>query len=105
MKKILDFGLVKMGKFGFFSTYSTHLKLLISKLVFHSHNRIFRIRKSLKATYILLVTKTKITFLNAKNSEKQTNILVSSGNEKTMVVSIEVQNGYCVKYSILGDND
>ena len=24
---------------------------------------------------------------------------------KSMVVNTEVQNGYCVKYSILGDND
>ena len=38
MKKICDFRLVKMGTFGFFSIYSTHLKLPISKLIFHSHN-------------------------------------------------------------------
>ena len=38
MKKIWDFRLVKMEKFGFFSIYSTHLKLPISKLIFHSHN-------------------------------------------------------------------
>ena len=30
--------LVKMGKFGFFLIYSAHLKLPISRLVFHSHN-------------------------------------------------------------------
>ena len=39
------------------------------------------------------------------NLKKQTNILGSSGHEKSMVVNAEVQNGYCVKYSILGDND
>ena len=38
MKKIWDFRLVKMGKFGFISIYSTYLKLPISKLSFHSHN-------------------------------------------------------------------
>ena len=38
MKKIWDFRLVKMVKFGFFSIYFTHLKLPISKLIFHSHN-------------------------------------------------------------------
>ena len=58
MKKIWDFRLVKMGKFGFFSIYSTHLKLPISKLIFHSHNsQNLQDIKSLKATYILLVTK------------------------------------------------
>ena len=30
--------LVKMGKFAFFSIYSTHLKLPISKLLFDTHN-------------------------------------------------------------------
>ena len=38
MKIIWDFRLVKMGKCGFFSIYSIHLKLSISKLIFHSHN-------------------------------------------------------------------
>ena len=38
MKKICDFRLVKMGKFCFFSIYSTHLRLPISKPIFHSHN-------------------------------------------------------------------
>ena len=38
MKKIWDFRLAKMGKFGFFSIYSTHLKLSISKLIFHSES-------------------------------------------------------------------
>ena len=38
MKKIRDFILVKMVKFDFFSKYSTHLKLSISKLIFYSHN-------------------------------------------------------------------
>ena len=33
------------------------------------------------------------------------NILGSSGHKKGIVVNTEVQNGYCVKYSILGDND
>ena len=44
--------------------------------------------KSLKVTNIHLVT--KLTFL--------------TGREKNMVVNTEVQNGSCVKYSILGDN-
>ena len=34
------------------------------------------------------------------NLKKQTNVLGSSGHEKSMVVNTEVQNGYCVKYSI-----
>ena len=38
MKKIWDFRLVKMVKFGFFSIYFTHLKLPILRLIFHSHN-------------------------------------------------------------------
>ena len=33
------------------------------------------------------------------------NVLGSSGHEKSMLVNTEVQNGYCVKYSILGDNN
>ena len=57
MNKIWDFRLVKMRKFGFFSIYSTHLKLPISKLIFHSHNSQNLQEKSLKATYIPLVTK------------------------------------------------
>ena len=38
MKKICDFRLIKMVKFGFFSLYFTHLKLPILRLIFHSHN-------------------------------------------------------------------
>ena len=41
--------------------------------------------------------------INLKN--KPILLVVVSGHEKSMVVNTEVQNGYCVKYSILGDND
>ena len=40
---------------------------------------------------------------NLKN--KPIYILGSSDHENSIVVNTEVQNGYCVKYSILGDND
>ena len=35
----------------FFSIYFTHLRLLISKLLVHLYNRIFRLCKSSKAAY------------------------------------------------------
>ena len=60
-EEIWDFRLAKM-------VCLTHFKLPFSKLIFHSHNRIFGMCKSLKATYILLVT--KLTYLNANKSEK-----------------------------------
>ena len=39
------------------------------------------------------------------NLKKKNNILGISDHKKSMVVNTEVQNGYCVKYSILGDSD
>ena len=37
------------------------------------------------------------------NLKKKNNFLGSSGHEKS--INTEMQNGYCVKDSILGDND
>ena len=41
----------------------------------------------------------------SSNLKKPSNIPGSSGHEKNMVVNKEVENGYCVKYSILGENE
>ena len=49
--------------------------------------------------------KIKQTYFNVNKSEKQTNIPGISGHENSIVVNTAVQNGYCVKYNILGDND
>ena len=63
--------LVKMGKFGFFSIYSAHLKLPISKLVFHSHNIQNLQDVSVIKNYIYTFNhKIKLTYLNANKSEK-----------------------------------
>ena len=59
MKKIWDFKLVKIVKFGFFSIHFTHLFQAAYFKVYFIHITVgtFRMFKSLKATYILLVTK------------------------------------------------
>ena len=60
--------------------------------------------ESLKATYILLVTKL-INIFSCQQIWKMNQYSWYSGHEKNVVVNTEVQNGSCVKYSILGDND
>ena len=63
--------LVKMGKFVFFSIYSTHLKLPISKPFFHSHNSQDLQYVSIIKSYIYTFNhKIKLTYLNANKSEK-----------------------------------
>ena len=54
---------------GFFLIYFTHLKLPILKLILYSHNRIFKLCKSLKTTYTFS-HKIKLIFLTPNKTEK-----------------------------------
>ena len=59
--------LVKIGKLGFLSIYSTHLKLPVSKLVFHSDNSENLQDVSVIKSYIYTFNhKIKLPYLNAK---------------------------------------
>ena len=51
------------------SQYFTHLRLPILKLILYSHNRIFRLSKSLETTYTFS-NKNKLPFLTAKKPLK-----------------------------------
>ena len=63
--------LVKMGKFAFFSIYSTIFKLPILGLVFHSHNSQNLQDVPVIKSYIYTFNhKIKLTYLNANKSEK-----------------------------------
>ena len=65
------YSLIKMGKFGLFSIYSTHLKQPISKLVFHSHKCQNLQDMSVIKSYIYTFNhKIKLTCLNNNKSEK-----------------------------------
>ena len=71
IKKIWNFRLVKMVKFGFFSIYFTHLKLPILKLIFHSHNSCNLQDVWVIESYIYTFShKIKLTYLTANKSEK-----------------------------------
>ena len=54
---------------GFFLIYFSYIRLSILKPIFHSHNRIFRLYKSLKATYTFS-HKINLTCLTANKSNK-----------------------------------
>ena len=79
----------------FFSIYFTHVRLPIKKLILHSHNRFFRLCKSLKTTYTFS-HKIKLTCLTANKTEKWTIFLVEVVTEKNMVLKTAMQNGSCV---------
>ena len=102
----LGFQTSQNGKIWLSSIYSTHLKLPISKLIFHSHNsQNLQDMQVIKSYIYTFSHKIELTYLNSNKPEKQTNLLRSRGHEKSVIVNTEVQNGYCVKYIILGDDD
>ena len=85
------------------SQYFTHLRLPILKLILHSHNRIFRLCKSLETTYTFS-NKNKLTFLTAKKTWKINHISGRISHEKITAVNTAVQSGsyiicYIKKYS------
>ena len=70
-EKLVSYSLVKIGKFGFFSIYSTHLKLPISELVFDLHNSQNLQDVSAIKSYIYTFNhKIKLPYLNPHKSEK-----------------------------------
>ena len=82
---------------GCFSIYFTHLKLPILKLILNSHNTIFRLCKSLKATCTFSHKENKLAWLTANKTENQAMFLVEAVMQKT-----KKTNGcqYCVANTI-----